>query len=241
MRDPSADGRLQQVIERESLPVEIRPLDVTDGVAISGLAGDLIADRGAVDVLVNNAGIAFVESIEELDESRARLVWETNFWGPLRLSRSVLPHMRSQRSGVIINVSSYGTRFPGGSPWLAMYGTSKAALSTFTESLDAELAGTGVRAVAIEPGFYATDIYGDRKRAVIDVSSPYAAELAQVDVEVALGIAAGGDPQIVADAIVAAAQDPQSPVRVLVGDDAHAAWDAYRRATIEEWRQELDS
>jgi hypothetical protein len=65
--------------------------------------------------------------------------------------------------------------------------------------------------------------------------------VAQTDAEVAAGIAGGSDPQIVADAIVAAAQDPHSPVRVLVGDDAHAEWDTYRRTTIEEWQQELDS
>ena len=240
VRDPNGAGRLRQAIERESLPVVIRPLDVTDGAAICEVVAELISERGAIDVLVNNAGIAFVEPIEELDESQARLVWETNFWGPLRLARSVLPHMRSHGSGVIINLSSYGARFPGG-PWLAMYGVSKAALSNFTESLDAELVCTGVRAVAIEPGFYATDLYGDRNRAVIDPTSPYAPVVASVDAAVAAGIAAGGNPERVADAIVAAATDPRTPVRVLVGDDAHADWDAYRRSTIEEWRQDLGS
>jgi NAD(P)-dependent dehydrogenase (short-subunit alcohol dehydrogenase family) len=240
MRDPSVDGRLQQVVERESLPVVIHPLDVTDGTGISELVANLIAGEGAIDVLVNNAGIGFAESIEELDEWRARLVWETNFWGPLRLSRSVLPHMRSRRSGFIINVSSQAAHFPGG-PWLAMYSNSKIALSSFTQSLDTELAGTGVRAVSIEPGYFATEIYGDRQRAVIDANSPYAAGIARADAFVAAGVAGGDDPQIVADAIVAVVQDPQTPVRVVVGDDAKAAWDAYRRATIEKWRLELDS
>jgi NAD(P)-dependent dehydrogenase (short-subunit alcohol dehydrogenase family) len=70
VRDPSAAGRLRQAIERESLPVVIRPLDVTDRAAIREVVAELISERGAIDIVVKNAGIAFVESIEELDESR---------------------------------------------------------------------------------------------------------------------------------------------------------------------------
>jgi hypothetical protein len=81
------------------------------------------------------------------------------------------------------------------------------------------VAGTGVRVIAVEPGFFATGIYGGRHRAVIEPSSHYAAALAGADIAVATGIGAGADPSVVADAIVAAAHDPRTPVRVLVGDD----------------------
>jgi NAD(P)-dependent dehydrogenase (short-subunit alcohol dehydrogenase family) len=238
MRDPSIDDRLRDAVARESLPVVIRGLDVTDGTAIRDVVAGIVAERGGIDVLVNNAGIGFVEAIEEADEARARLVWETNFWGPIHLCQAVLPYMRAQRAGVIVNLSTFGTRFPGGG-WLAMYGATKQAMSRMSESLSAELVGTGVRAVAIEPGMFATEIYGDRRRASLDPASPYAAALAQADERVASGIAKGADPAAVAHAIVAAVDDPTTPARVLVGEDALARWDEFRRALIKQWRAEL--
>jgi NAD(P)-dependent dehydrogenase (short-subunit alcohol dehydrogenase family) len=96
-----------------------------------------------------------------------------------------------------------------------------------------------VRAVAIEPGFFATEIYGDRRRASIDPASHYAAALAQADDRVATGIAKGADPAAVAHAIVAAVDDPTTPARVLVGEDAFASWDEFRRALIKQWQAEL--
>lgn len=73
-------------------------LDVTDGTAIRDVVAGIVAERGGIDVLVNNAGIGFVEAIEEADEARARLVWETNFWGPIHLFQAVLPYLRAQRA-----------------------------------------------------------------------------------------------------------------------------------------------
>ena len=92
-----------------------------------------------------------------------------------------------------------------------MYGATKQAINRISESLNAELVGTGVRAVAIEPGFFATEIYGDRRRASIDPASHYAAALAQADDRIATGIAKGADPAAVAQAILAAVDDPTTP------------------------------
>lgn len=170
---------------------------------------------------MNNAGIGFVGAIEDTDEERLRLLWETNFWGPVRLCRAVLPHMRARGNGVIVNLSSFGARFPGGA-WLAMYGAFKHGISRISESLNAELAGTGVRAVAMEPGFFATEIYAEDKRATIDPSSFYAPTLTAVDGVIAEAIAGGADPSAVAATVLAAVDDPDTPSCVLVGDDAHA-------------------
>ena len=182
-----------------------------------------MARESRIDVLVNNAGIGGVASaIEEIDEDVARAVWETNFWAPFRLIRAVLLHMRGQRSGVIVNLSTYGARLPG-RPGLAMYSMSKQAISRLSESLQAELPGTGVRVVAIEPGFFSTEIYSGDKRPPIDPASPYAPIISAVDTRIAAGIANGADPAVVASAILAAVDDLASPTRVLVGDDAIAA------------------
>ena len=226
---------------RESLRVEIVPLEVTDGDAVRAAIADVLNEDQRIDVLVNNAGIGGpVVALEEIDEATARAVWETNFWAPFRLSRAVLPSMRDQRSGVIVNLSTFGVRFPGG-PGLAMYAMSKAATSRLSESLQAELAGTGVRVVAIEPGFFATDIYTAEKRATIDDTSVYASMVRQIDERIAAGIAGGADPAIVAAAIVAAVDDPTGPTRVLVGDDAISAWDAFRAEQLRAWQAELST
>jgi NAD(P)-dependent dehydrogenase (short-subunit alcohol dehydrogenase family) len=189
-------------------------------------------------VLVNNAGISRpASSIEEIDENVARAVWETNFWAPFRLIRAVLPHMRAQHSGVIVNLSTFGARFPGASV-LAMYAISKHAISRLSESLQAELAGTGVRVVAIGPGFFATEIYNDAKRAAVNPSSPYAAMVAATDEAIATGIAEGADPALVAQAIVTSADNPNTPTCLLVGDDAIERVSAYRQELITAWQTE---
>ena len=109
-------------------------------------------------------------------------------------------------------------------------------MSRLTESLQAELVGTGVRAVAIAPGFFATEIYTDDKRPRIDDTSVYASMVRRVDETIAAGISQGADPAIVAASIVANAHDPDTPTRVLVGDDAVAAYDEFRREQIAEWQ-----
>ena len=240
VRDARRADRLHEAVRREALWVMIVSLDVTDGDAVCRVVEKVVTREGHIDVLVNNAGIGGVASaIEEIDERTARAVWETNFWAPFRLCRAVLPHIRAQGSGVIVNLSTFGARFPGG-PALAMYGTSKHAISRLSESLQAELLDTGVRVVAIEPGFFATEIYSDDKRPSIDPSSPYASIVGKVDEAVAAGIANGADPAIVASAIVAAVDDPTSPTCVLVGNDAVAALAAHRRALVAAWRAEID-
>lgn len=122
-----------------------------------------------------------------------------------------------------------------------MYAATKHAISQITESLNTELAGTGVRIVAIESGFFATELYADHKRVTITPSSHYAPALTHVDAAIATGIASGADPSLVADAILEAVDNPHSPARVLVGTDALARWDAFRRELIDQWRAELDA
>ena len=131
-RDGHRCDRLRAAVDAESLPVSIVEMDVTDGSGVDAMVADVMAAEARIDVVVNNAGIAEgVSAVEEIDESVARAVWETNFWGSFRLIRAVLPHMRSAGRGVIVNLSSFGARFPGG-PGLSMYACSKQALTRLT-------------------------------------------------------------------------------------------------------------
>jgi short chain dehydrogenase len=124
VRDGRRCEQRRATVDAESLPVSIVAMDVTDGPGVDAVVADVMSAEDRIDVVVNNAGIADgVSAVEEIDESVARAVWETNFWGPFRLIRAVLPHMRSAGSGVIVNMSTFGVRFPGG-PRLSMYGFS---------------------------------------------------------------------------------------------------------------------
>ena len=235
MRDPSRATHLSEVAARESLDLECSALDVTDRTAVDMVVSGLIARHGPIDVLVNNAGTGGVATaIEEIDEDVARQIVETNLWGPFHLIRAVLPAMREQGRGVIVNVSSITTRFEG-QPALALYGVSKIALSHLSESLQAELEGSGIRVIAVEPGPFATEIY-PADRLVVDASSPYAALVGEVDRAIADLIRTAEDPAVAADEIVALVDDPRAGGRTLVGAVAIELVAEYQRALITMWQ-----
>ena len=237
LRDPSTGGRLRDAVAAERLPVLVAGLDVTDGDAIVRMTQRVIADEGRIDVLINNAGVAGTfAAIEELDESEMRASFETNFWGPFRLCRAVLPHMRAAGSGVIVNLSTIGVELPG-TATMSMYATSKVALTRLTETLQSEVSPFGIRVLAAEPGMFATNIYDAPKRSAVDPRSPYSAMVAEVDGWVYDGIAAGAEPAIVAAALVAAVDDPATPTRFFVGADAVALVAALRDGQMAEWNR----
>ena len=217
MRNPAGGDEL----ERRAKEVDVVALDVTDDDSVIAAVGDVETRLGPIDVLVNNAGVGYSGPIETIDIDRARAVMETNYWGPVRLIRAVLPSMRARQTGVIVNVGSAAGRVPG-TGYNAFYASSKHAIGALTEALAMEVGGFGIRTVCIEPGFFATDIFAKSQWGDVDAESPYAADSAWMNgFYVAAGEQAGGDPTVVADAIVAAATDEATPTHVLVGDDAH--------------------
>jgi NAD(P)-dependent dehydrogenase (short-subunit alcohol dehydrogenase family) len=210
-------------------------LDVTDDESVANGVRQVEARHGAVDVLVNNAGIGSGGSVETSDMAHARAVMETNFWGAIHMMRAALPAMRAKRHGVIINVTSVSGRVPG-VPFESWYSASKHALGTMTEAMVQELEPFGVRVVCIEPGFFRTDLTANTG-VEIDPADPYAADNVWMkeffDKSLEVG---GGDPSMVADAIVRAANDPKTPVHCLVGDDAVMFVDLVAQAgTLEGW------
>lgn len=237
MRDPSRGDRLRDAAAVESLDVRIGGLDVTDADACRSVVGAIVAEHGRLDVLVNNAGIpGRIGAFEDLAEDAVRAVFETNFWGTLRLCQLALPIMRGTGSGVIVNISSFGARLEGGA-LLGPYALTKHLVSNLSVALDTEAGPYGVRTVAIEPGFFATDIYDASDTPAVPAGSPYADRVVAFHAAVGEGIRQGADPAVVARAIVAAVDDPSTPSRVLVGDDAVAMVDQYVRAQYEAWQQ----
>jgi len=209
LESPSAD-RLMRV-----------SLDVTRGEQIR-ISVQAALDRfGRIDVLVNNAGYGYFSTFEEGDVDEIRRMFETNVTGLIRTTQAVLPSMRRQKSGVVVNLSSIAGRVAF--PRASFYNASKFAVEALSEALHREVQTFGIRVVVIEPGAYNTD-FGPRSAVrspgLVDPDSPYA-HLAKT------WTAAAGemmptkqDPSDVVDGIIAAATDGPSFMRIPFGDDA---------------------
>jgi NAD(P)-dependent dehydrogenase (short-subunit alcohol dehydrogenase family) len=236
MRDLRKAEVLSARAKAEGLALDLIELDVCDDRSVARAVANVVSRHGAVDVLVNNAGIGGQAPIESTDLDFAHKQMETNFWGPLRMIQAVLPAMRARRKGVIVNVSSVSGRLPG-IAYNALYAATKHALGVLSESLRMEVAHRGVRVVCIEPGFFQTAIVDNAPRSV-SPDSPYAADFAWVLRFFAESAAVGGNAAVVADAIVAGAYDAKTPLHVLVGDDAKATLDlAVAAGTAEAWHE----
>jgi len=218
MRDPA----------KSTLPaaggLRVLPLDVTDADSVAAA----VAAAGPVHVLVNNAGIGWLSVIEGTPMETVHRIFDANLFGAIAMMQAVLPGMREQRSGAIVNVGSSSTYKP--LPLLSLYRASKAALNALTESADLELAGFGIRARVVLPGRAPSTAFGDTARREVMGSGgfpePYAAFAHEVMTTM---MAAAHGPvttaRDVAEAVYRAATDPGCPMMLPAGPDA-VAWAA---------------
>jgi len=197
------------------------PLDVTDDESVADAVREVLDRSGRIDVLVNNA------AAEESSVEQARALFETNLFGSIRMMRAVLPHMREQRSGRIINVSSVVGLIPV--PYMALYASSKHALEGYSESVDHEVREHGVRVLLVEPGFTKTSF--DANLAAADTPLPlYAEQRKIVDAGLVDALKTGDEPSIVGHAVVAAATDERPKLRYPAGKAARRVSKARRYA-----------
>ena len=143
MRNPDRAPALAELARRDNLSIAVMPMDVDSDASVTGTIGEVLATRGRIDVLVNNAGVGGAGSVEETRLATFRQVMETNYFGALRCLQAVLPGMRARKSGLIINVTSIAGRIAStGQP---AYSASKFALGALSECLAAEVKGHGIR------------------------------------------------------------------------------------------------
>lgn len=214
------------------------PLDLTTVTAATAAecVAEVVARHGRVDVLVNSAGRALVGAVEETGDEDLRALMELHFFAPVALVRAVLPHMRGQACGTIVQISSMGGQlsFPG----VGAYSATKFALEGLSEALAEEVAPFGITVLIVEPGAFRTDLHrGDSMRhtaplpAYDDVVGPVRAQQAAFDGT------QPGDPAKAAASIRAALATGRPPLRLPLGNDATDAilthLDETRRATVE--------
>ncbi len=198
----------------------VRPvaLDVTDAAAARAAVAVAASAFGRLDVVVNNAGYANVNSIEDMAEDDFRAQIETNFFGVVNVTRAALPMLRAQRDGHIIQVSSIGGR--GASPGLGAYQSAKWAVGGFSEILAKEVGPLGIRVTVVEPGGMRTDWAGSSMR-IDEIRSDYQATVGARSSHLRENAdAMRGDPAKVAQAILRIASEKEPPVRLLLGSDA---------------------
>jgi NAD(P)-dependent dehydrogenase (short-subunit alcohol dehydrogenase family) len=196
-------------------------LDVTDYQEIGSAIAQVKEKFGRIDVLVNNAGIGYFGAVEESEEAEIRRMFEVNFWGLSEMARQVLPIMREQHSGHIINISSIG----GLKSWpsLGYYHATKYAVDGLSEALFKEVAPLGIKVTLIAPGNFRTDWAGrSAKDSPLHIADY--AETAEATKQWVRGISGqqAGDPALAAQAIIGVAEAAQPPLRLLLGSDALA-------------------
>jgi NAD(P)-dependent dehydrogenase (short-subunit alcohol dehydrogenase family) len=194
--------------------VEFVQLDVTDPESVAAAVSTVIQRAGRIDVVVNNAGFGVLGAAEESSTAQAQALFDTNFFGLVRVTREVLPYLRRQRSGRIINISSVLGFIP--SPYGALYSASKHAVEGYSESLDHETREFGVRVSVVEPGYTNTSF----EAAAVDADSPldgYAPVRDHVKDVLKKAIPTGDDPAVVARVVVNAATSRAPKVRYPAG------------------------
>jgi NAD(P)-dependent dehydrogenase (short-subunit alcohol dehydrogenase family) len=232
-RDPASVDDLVAQHHANALALQ---LDVTDQAQIDEGVRRAIERFGAIDVLVNNAGYGYRAAVEEAAESDVRRLFETNLFGAIALTRGVLPYMRAQRRGAIVNISSIAAYVAlAGS---AYYASTKSALEAISDGLRREVEPLGIKVLVVEPGAFRTDFSGRSLLQSATVIDDYAqtAGLRRKEHDTMDG-RQPGDPDRAAQAIIDTLQAEYTPFRLVLGTDAVAI----ARRTLEAQLAEIEA
>ncbi|WP_326568616.1 oxidoreductase [Amycolatopsis rhabdoformis] len=236
VRRPEA---VADLVAAEPGRVSVVELDVTDEARIEAAVAEVIERHGRIDVLVNNAGRGLVGAAEETTTDELRGLMDLHFFGPVALTRAVLPHLRAQGSGAIVQMSSQAGRFAFGG--VSAYASTKFALEGWSEALAEEVAPFGVHVVIVEPGAFRTAFNEPGVLLFSEVGDVYREQLEPI--RAALAGADGvqpGDPVKAAEAIVTALAAERPPLRLALGTDAAdnvAASYERGQAVLAEWEK----
>ncbi|MQW57478.1 oxidoreductase [Sinorhizobium meliloti] len=188
--------------------------DVTDDASVQALINEIIERTGRIDLVVNNAGIGLLGGAEESSIAQAQRLFDVNVFGVARVVNAVLPVMHKQKGGRIINMSSILGLIP--SPYNAFYASTKHAVEGYSESLDHEVRGFGIRVVLVQPGVTRTSFEENLTRADQPLSI-YQSERVRTENLMRTWVAKGDDPQVVADTVVKAATAKKPRLRYSAG------------------------
>lgn len=189
-------------------------MDVREVSSIEKVVADIIGSEGRLDVLINNAGVGVTGPLEEIPTEEIKNTFHVNFHGPLDVIKAVLPQMRKQNQGLIINISSIAGYM--GLPYRGVYSASKAALGVITEALRMEVKDFGIHIANLAPGDFATNIAAGRYHAPLLEDSPYLKPYGSTLEQINTGVRSGEDPILVAKTVlrIIAAKKPKIHYKV---------------------------
>lgn len=240
MRNLDKSKTILELARLEELPLEVLRLNVTDDKSVKKAIEKIANEQERIDVLVNNAGYALVGPFEELSIEEFKEQFETNVLGAIRVTQGVLPIMRNQRCGTIVNISSIAGRI--GFPLTSAYVSSKFALEGLSESIAYETEQFRIKVILIEPGVIKTNFDNNLKMgkrvAATDPNSPYAEITKRRILGFKPRFEKGSHPTEVAKAILKAIQSENSPeLRHLVGNDAFKLMEIRKNISYKEFRK----
>jgi short-subunit dehydrogenase len=207
-------GTSRRAAVERSNGVTMLTCDVTDDESVATMVGEVLARAGRIDLLVNNAGMGLLGGAEESSIAQAKSLFDVNVFGVLRVTNAVLPIMRSQGIGRIVNLSSVQGFIPA--PYFALYSSTKHAVEGYSESLDHELRPFGIRVVLVEPAYTRTSFEENlgRPDQLLDI---YDSARAGMNVAVRKAMEKGDAPEVVAKTVLEAATDPDPKRRYAAG------------------------
>lgn len=232
-------GKLEALMEEYNESLLYIKLDVTDKEAVQAAVKETVQHFGRLDIVINNAGSMALGMVEEFSEEDARSLMDTNFFGALWVSQAVMPYLREQRSGHIIQITSIGALVSN--PMSGLYSASKFALEGMSEALAQEAAHFGIRLTIVEPGGYWTDLYTSmRVSDPLDAYDTLREELAKQYAEGSVD----SDPSLAGEAILKLVNSDNPPLRLILGSmvydvamqtyaqrmDSWSAWESVSRA-----------
>ena len=235
MRNLNKSQNIKLIASKENLPIHIKQLDVTDDASINNAIQAISSETGRIDVLVNNAGYGLNGAFEDLAMDEIKAQYETNVFGLIRTTQAVLPIMRKQKSGTIVNISSGAGRFgfPGGSAYVS----TKFAVEGLSESMSYELEPFGIKVVIVEPGVIRTNFADGlvvAKKAQ-DPNSPYSQIIQKMATGFEEMMKNASSPDLVAKVVLDAVRNENPNLRYLAGKDVEAWLESKRNMSDEEF------
>jgi NAD(P)-dependent dehydrogenase (short-subunit alcohol dehydrogenase family) len=237
MRNLAKRDSIQSIADKQHLSIRVVQLDVTDENSIKSAIQSILSEAGRIDLLVNNAGYVLTGAFEDIGINEIKALYETNVFGVIRVTQAVLPIMRKQGSGRIINISSGAGRigYPGGSAYVS----SKFALEGLSESMAYEIEQFGIRTVLVEPGFVRTKIGENMaiSKKTQDPNSPYSQMMQMMSSNQERMLENGSDADLVASVVAEAATAKEPNLRYLVGKDVQQMMAAKKSMSDEEFQK----
>jgi NAD(P)-dependent dehydrogenase (short-subunit alcohol dehydrogenase family) len=236
MRNLNKAENITSVATKEVLPLHVKQLDVTDDASVKNAVEAILSETGErIDVLVNNAGYGLNGAFEDLAMEEIKAQYETNVFGLIRVTQAVLPTMRRQKSGTIVNISSGAGRF--GFPSGSAYVSTKFAVEGLSESISYELEPFGIKVVIVEPGVIRTN-FGNGlvvAKKSQDPKSPYSQKMQKIANSFEKLMKNSSSPELVANVVLKAVKDESPNLRYLAGNDVEQWLGAKRNMSDEEF------